>query len=88
MAIQKAKFVNYTLEEDKDEQRKITLRMNSQEEADLEADMKILDMGVDSACIKFLVNIGRNVVRQQIPAEQLKYLVSQKRTRYDGRKRR
>lgn len=89
MAMKRAPFTPTRMQEerDQDEGRKVTLRLNKQENADLEADMTLLDMGVDSACIKFLVNIGRHVIHGQIGDEQLRYLVSQKRTRYDGRKR-
>lgn len=89
MAIERAPFTTTRLEEERaqDKHRIITLRLNEQEAADLEADMRLMDIGVDSAALKLLVTIGRKVIQDQLGVDQIKYLVSRERTRYDGRKR-
>ena len=90
MGLERPAFTTTRTEEERvlDQTRTLSLKLNKQEQADLEEDMRYLDMGVDSACLKFLVNVGRKVIRDQIPAEQMKYLLSRDRLRYDGRKRR
>lgn len=87
--IQRPAFETTKTEEERAEEkgRKISLRLNEVEVDELEKDMILLDIGVDSAAIKLLVDIGRNVLRHNFGAENLAYLVSLKRTRYDGRKR-
>jgi hypothetical protein len=89
MGIERPAFTTTRTEEERalDKHRIITLRLNEQEAADLETDMRLMDIGVDSAAIKLLVEIGRKVIQDQIGADHIKYLVSRERTRYDGRKR-
>lgn len=83
-------FVVKTLDEEKPEKgsRVLGLKMNVEEDAELEMFMRLLDIGVDSACVKHLMKIGGKVVLSQIPEETWKYLMSRDRIRYDGRKRR
>lgn len=89
MVIERPAFTTTRTDEERalDKHRIITLRLNEQEAAALEADMKLMDIGVDSAAIKLLVTIGRKVIQDQLGVDQIKYLVSRERTRYDGRKR-
>lgn len=84
------RFTSTKLEEERETQdyETISLRLNREERSALEADKEILDVGGDSQIIKFLVDVGRNVVRSTFSERQLRYLVSRRRTGYDGRKRR
>lgn len=89
MALERNPFTSTRLEEDraKDKFRVLSLKLSKDEDEALEEDMKLLDIGVDSACVKLLMRMGRKVLREQFGADDLKYLVSLKRTRFDGRKR-
>ncbi len=66
----------------------VGLKLNAEERALLERDKEILDIQGDSQTLKFLIETGRRVVYATFSEEQLQYLVSLKRNRYDGRKRR
>lgn len=83
-------FTRTRLDEERanDQSRTLSLKLNREEDAELEIDMRLLDIGVDSAAVKMLMGIGRKVIREQIPGAAIKYLVSRDRIRYDGRKRR
>ena len=89
MTTERQPFVTTRLAEERalDEFRVLSLKLNREEQAELEADMRLMDCGVDSQAIKHLVNIGREVLRRPEMRGLVEYLVSQKRTRYDGRKR-
>ncbi len=89
MVLKPAPFTRTRLDEEKvnDRERVLSLKLNREEDAELEADMRLLDCGVDSKAIKLLVNIGREVIRRPEMKALLEYTASQKRTRYDGRKR-
>lgn len=84
----RAPFTTKRLEEERalDTAETISLKLNLQERQDLEADKMLLDISGDSPAIKLLVNIGRKVLRDTFSEDSIKYLVSLKRTRYDGRK--
>lgn len=89
MVIEKKPFENYTLDEDKPKGkgRPLTIWLNDEEDAQLTKDMELLDMGVDAAAVKWLMGIGRDTVYGLIGTDRVRYLVSRKRTRFDGRKR-
>jgi hypothetical protein len=90
MGIQRPAFTTQRLDEERSltESEVVGLKLNAQERAQLEYDKELLDIQGDSQTLKFLLEIGRRVVYQTFSAEQLQYLVSLKRNRYDGRKRR
>ena len=90
MALEQKPFTTTKLQEERDaaDAETISLRLNRVERADLEADKALLDIGGDSPAIKFLVDVGRNVVRTTFSEAQIKYLLSRRRIGYDGRKRR
>lgn len=75
-------------ERDRDVYETISIKFNAQERADLEGAKKLLDIGPDSAVIKQLMAIGRKVIHDQFSPDFWRYINSQKRTRYDGRKAR
>ena len=60
MAIEKEKFVNYTLDEDKDEKKSVvmTIRLNQEELAMLEEVKKAIEQPKDSTAIKTIFYIG------------------------------
>ena len=90
MVLQRAPFTRTRLDEEraKDRDEVITLKLNAEERAALEADKELLDAPGDGPVIKLLVEIGRKVLRETLTEERLRWLVSQKRVRYDGRKSR
>ena len=89
MTIQMPAFTTTKLEEEKpkDKGRPLSIWLNLEEEAQLAKDMELMDIGVDAQAVKTLMEIGRNTIYNQVGADQIKYLVSRKRTRFDGRKR-
>lgn len=89
MSLDKKPFVAYRTDEEReaDKSRTLSLKLNEHEDEELEKDMRLMDIGVDSSAVKLLMSIGRKVIREQIPESSIRYLVSPKRIRYDGRKR-
>lgn len=88
--MQRPAFTSTRTEEERaqDTSETISIKLNLQEREALEADKELLDIGPDSAAIKLLVEMGRKVLRDTFSEPNLRYLVSLKRVRYDGRKRR
>lgn len=86
----RAPFTTKLFEEERAllESEVVGLKLNAEERAMLEKDKEVLDIQGDSQTLKFLIETGRRVVYSTFSEEQLKYLVSLKRNRYDGRKRR
>lgn len=90
MALKRKPFTTTKLDEERalQESEVVGLKLNAEERAQLERDKEILDIQGDSQTLKFLIDTGRRVVYTTFSEEQLRYLVSLKRNRYDGRKRR
>lgn len=90
MGVARPAFTSTRTEEERalDSNDVVSLKLNAEERADLEADKQLLEIGGDSQAVKLLVRIGRKVLRTTFSERDLAYLVSLKRTRYDGRKRR
>lgn len=89
MAMKRSPFTPTRLQEERDQDKAevITLKLNRQERAELEQDKETCDIDQDGTMIKELVRLGRQVLRDQIGADFIKYLVSRRRTRYTGRKK-
>lgn len=66
----------------------VGVRLNAEERAALERDKELCDIDLDATMIKLLMELGRNVLYGQVGEPVLKYLVSQRRTRYTPRKKR
>jgi len=61
--LEKKKFVNYTLDEDKNSSTKvISLKLNEEEQALLKQCQEVINQSKDGTAIKTLVNIGAKVV--------------------------
>ncbi len=90
MPIERPAFTTTRTEEERshDESEVVGLKLNREERSELEADKELLDIGGDGPALKLLIRIGRKVLRDTFSLDDLRYLVSQKRTRYDGRKKR
>ncbi len=90
MTLQRPPFTSTRLEEERalDNAETISIKLNREERAELEQDKELLDIGPDGAAVKLLVEIGRKVLRNTFSDRSLRYLVSLKRVRYDGRKSR
>ena len=73
--------------EDKGRTPVVGVRLNPEERASLERDKELCDIDEDATMIKMLMELGRNVIYSQFGEAWMKYLVSQRRTRYTGRKR-
>lgn len=64
--IEKERFVNYTLEEDKDKGSKpIPVRLNEEERAILDKCKNILEQPKDSTALKSLAWIGAKVLHEE-----------------------
>lgn len=90
MTIDRPDFTTTRLDEEraKDKFEVVGLKLSPTERAELEEIKELLDIQGDSQTLKFLARIGRQVVLTQFSRDDWRYLVSLKRQRYDGRKRR
>lgn len=83
MSIKKEPFRSYTLEEDaKDplEAGKIcTIRLNSFEYKQLQEDMTDFNIARETTMLKFLAEVGRNVLHGTFGRQKLRWLFNEKR---------
>ena len=75
MSIEKEKFTNYTLDEDKEKRKSVvmTVRLNQEELAMLEEVKKAIEQPKDSTAIKTIFYIGAYDVLQD---QKTKYILS------------
>lgn len=87
MTIEKKPFVNYTLDEEKQnpiESGKIfTIRLNPQEYKQLKENMKDLNIPNESTCMKFLAEVGTNVLHGMFGRQKIRWLFSSKRVKLE-----
>lgn len=87
MALTKEPFRNYTLEEDKkdplDKGKIFTVRLNSTEYKQLKEDMKTFNLRNESTTLKFLAEIGRNVILNTFGAKKIRWLLSPNRVKLE-----
>lgn len=84
MSIEKKPFVNYTLEEDKKENKEIfTVRINKEERAWLEELKEDLNIKSDSKALKIGALIGKNVIQAQFTRPILRYLFKKDRLKLE-----
>jgi hypothetical protein len=84
MAIKKEPFVTYTLEEErkwKPKQDTMTVRLNEQERYDLMKAKKLLNIPSDSKALKFVFNVGLEMMINMFGEKNLAYLFNPKRTK-------
>lgn len=81
-------FERTRLDEDKadDKGKVIPIRLNEEELANLDLDMRMIDTNQAAAAIKILWERGRNVIRRDLGDENLKWLTSKTRKRYADKK--
>ena len=78
----KAPFRSYTLDSDKGVQRDIiSISMNPEERAWLEQFKAESRIPHDSKALKFLAELGFNVIHSTLGSKNLKYLASENRTK-------
>ena len=83
MPIEKKPFVNYTLEEDKQDKEveTISLKINKQEREQIEQLKKLTNYGQDSKVIKLSMVIARNVILNNFGSDLFQKLTSTSRTK-------
>ena len=83
MAIEKVPFVNYTLEEDKDQSKwnGFTVRVNQEDEAMIRELKEWFDTDQDSTALKMAARIGYNVTQNTFGTPLLKRLFKKDRSR-------
>lgn len=80
--LEKKKFVNYTLEEDKDKNSFIlAVRINKEEKELIKAIKQELNINSDSKALKISARVGLNVLQATFTPKVLTYLCSEKRER-------
>ena len=82
MTIKKEPFITYTLEEErkwKPKQDTMTVRLNEQERYDLMRAKKLLNIPSDSKALKFVFNIGLEMMINMFGEKNLAYLFNPSR---------
>lgn len=80
MGLEKIPFRSYTLEEEKkdplDVGKIFTVRLNAKEYAKLREDMKDWNIGQEGKTLKFLAEVGRNVLHSTFGRDKIRWLRS------------
>jgi len=81
--IEKKPFVSYTMEEDKKNPAEVgkifTVRLNPEEYKQLQAMQKLFNIKTESTTLKFLAEIGQNVLLNTFGESKIRWLFSPKR---------
>ena len=80
--LEKEKFVNYTLDEDKKlESVVLPVRTNKLEQLMIKEIKELLNIHSDSKALKIAARVGLDVLQRTFSSKVLKYLCSEKRER-------
>lgn len=83
MAVRRPAFISTRTDEErvKDSGKVLTIRLSEEELVNLRATMALLDIGQEGTALKFLAELGQNVVHRQFPADWLRWVARRDRAR-------